>query len=260
MNTSIIVDTDENGNPIIPEEAQSTETAAVKEAEGEVKAEPTDRFSSWDKDVAVTNYKELEQFNSRQAQELGQLRQQVASMAKPEVPATPEGIDVDALLDDPQAAIARVTANNPEMAEMRRELTGMRNTASLDKLRVSHPDFLDIVNTAQFNNWVSESPMRGEMHIRATNYDYDAGNELLNNFKAQQQTQRVSEAQTQVEDSRKTALRDASSEGASSGSGTAAKVFNQHELIELNRTNPEKYDAMLPEIMQAYADKRVRGA
>lgn len=252
--SNIIVDTDELGNEIVPEVAQIEEpTEEVVKA----KAEPKGRFDDWDKDLAVTNYQELEKFTSRQGQEVGELRKQVAALAESQVTEQSASIDVDALLDNPQEAVNKSIASNPELQEMRDELNKMRQSTVVSKLQTTHPDFMDIINTPEYQNWVMDSPIRTEMHSRANNYDYDAGNELLSTFKERQQFVKTEVVKEVVEGNRKEALRAASSEGASSGS-VAAKVFSQHELQQLNMADPDKYDAMLPEIMQAYIEGRVR--
>lgn len=251
--SSIIVDTDELGNEIIEEVAEPvTEETPVAEAQPEVKS----RFDDWDKDTAVQNYQELEKLNSRHAQELGSLRQQVAALKPQEVQQT-EDIDVDSLLDNPQEAVNKSISQNPEVKQLRETLARLQQTEAVTQIKSMHPDFMDIINTPEYQNWVMDSPVRQDLHYRANNYDINSANELLTNFKERQQFTKTTQVKEEAEGKRKEALAAASSEGASSGS-TASKIYRQADLVRLNINDPEKYDAMLPEISLAYAEGRVK--
>jgi hypothetical protein len=255
--SNIIVDTDELGNEIVDESVAEPVEEEVVEAKTEAEETPKSRFDDWDKDTAIKNYQELEKLQSRHAQELGTLRKEVESFKSQTSHQQPEDIDVDSLLDNPQEAVNKSISNNPEVKELRETLSRLQQTEALTQIRNEHPDFINVANSPEYQNWVMDSPIRQDLHYRANNYDVAAAMELLGTFKERQKYTKTEAAKEVVESKRKEDLAAASSEGASSG-GTSAKIFKKHDLVRLNMTDPEKYDAMLPEIMQAYTEGRVR--
>lgn len=250
--SNIVVDLDELDKEIVPDAQPEPEP----EKEPEQKA--THRFDDWDKEKVTKAYSELEKLNSRQAQELGHLRQEVNQLSKT-IPETqqPDKLDVDSLLDDPDRAVQESIASNPQVKALQDQLTKLQQMEAANHMKGAHPDFAEIVQTPEYQNWVMESPVRRDLHARANNYDFDAGNELLSTFKERQQYVKTEQVKEVVEDDRKRQLQAASSEGASSGS-TSQKIYRQADLERLNQFDRDKYDAMLPEIERAYQEGRVK--
>jgi hypothetical protein len=58
---------------------------------------------------------------------------------------------------------------------------------------------------------------------------------------------------------RKDAVKQAST-GSVKGSGESSskKTYRRADIIQLMQTDPERYQALQPEIMRAYAEKRVK--
>jgi hypothetical protein len=69
----------------------------------------------------------------------------------------------------------------------------------------------------------------------------------------------VSDAETAEKISRKNAVK-AASTGSTKGSGETAskKVYRRADIIELMRTNPDRYHQLSDEIMKAYSEGRVK--
>jgi len=242
-----------NDDIIVNEEVEE-QVEEVKE-EVEVKAEePKTRFDDWDRDTAVKNYQELEKFNSRQAQELGQLRKTADEFIQKPSQETP--IDLDSLLDNPTDAINQSLQSNPEIQKLQSELQNIQNQTAVTTLKSKHPDFMDIYQDPSFQNWAADNPVRQRLLNDANNYDVEAADFLFSDWKSH-----TSVSQKQAEDNvrlekAKADITKVASEGA--GGKSANKVYSRADLAELKVRNFDKYEAMWPEILKAYQEKRVR--
>jgi hypothetical protein len=80
---------------------------------------------------------------------------------------------------------------------------------------------------------------------------------LLTTWK--ERTQVVNQSKEVEKVQRKQAVK-AASTGSSKGSGETAskKTYRRADIIELMRTNPDRYQALSDEIMAAYAEGRVK--
>jgi hypothetical protein len=87
-------------------------------------------------------------------------------------------------------------------------------------------------------------------------FDYDSANELLSTYK---QLKGVKAKQTTDagETQRKSNLKAASVDVGGSGE-SGKRVYRRADLIRLKMTDPDRYEALSGEIMQAYQDGRVR--
>jgi len=134
----------------------------------------------------------------------------------------------------------------------------MKRAEALANLKSAHPDFTEVVQDGSFVEWIGKSKVRQELFSRADrNFDFDAANELLSTWKERKQV--VSQSQAVEKIQRKQAVKTAST-GATKGSGETAskKTYRRADIIELMRTNPDRYEQLAPEIMQAYAEGRVK--
>lgn len=140
-------------------------------------------------------YKELEKFNSRQAQTLGEYRSTIddfitgPTSVEPEPPAeAPSPITVEQLYEDPDAAITKAVDNHPVVQEARTLIDNMGKKQRADEASAfvtKHPDFKDILNTPEFQNWVVEDTTRSNLYSRADHYDFDAADALVRLYKAE---------------------------------------------------------------------------
>jgi hypothetical protein len=80
---------------------------------------------------------------------------------------------------------------------------------------------------------------------------------LLSTWKERKQVMGQTEVVEKMQ--RKQAVKSAST-GATKGSGETAskKTYRRADIIELMRTNPDRYQQLADEIMVAYAEGRVR--
>jgi hypothetical protein len=97
-----------------------------------------------------------------------------------------------------------------------------------------------------------------ELYQRADQgYDFDAADELVSTFK-----ERTSVARQAVQNethARQAAVKQAST-GSVSGSGNSGskRIYRRADIIKLMKTDPDRYEALNPEIMLAYQEGRVK--
>ena len=213
------------------------------------------------KDI-VRMHQEAERAIGKQGSEVGELRRIVDDFVKAQTvtqkqqaPEVEEEVD---FFTDPDKAIARAIEKHPKVREAEQLSAQMRKAEALANLKSAHPDFTEVVNDGSFAEWVSKSKVRQELFSRADrNYDFDAAHELISTWKERKQVVNQSAAVEKVQ--RKQAVKSAST-GSTKGSGETAskKTYRRADIIELMRTNPDRYQQLSDEIMQAYSEGRVK--
>ena len=248
---------------------------AKAEPPKEVKAEPPVSESKDDDDDVPEKYRgksakeiarmhmEVEKALGRQGSEVGELRRIVDDFVKSQANKKPDQNvndeveeDVD-FFTDPQKAIDRAIAKHPKIREAEEVTSNMRKAEALANLKANHPDFQEIIASPQFAEWVGKSRVRQELFVRADQrFDTDAANELLSNWKERAQ---VVERTKAVEAKERNNAVKAASMGSTQGSSEPAskKRFRRSDIIDLMTRDPDRYMALEPEIMKAYAEKRV---
>ena len=212
------------------------------------------------KDI-VRMHQEAERAIGKQGSEVGELRRIVDDFVQTQTVTQQQAPEVDDELDfftDPDQAIARAIDRHPKVRQAE-ELNGqLKRAEALANLKSSHPDYNEVIQDGNFGDWIGKSKVRQELFSRADrNFDFDAANELLSNWKERKQVVNKSQAVEKIE--RKQAIRSAAT-GSTQGSGetSSKKTYRRTDIIELMRTNPDRYQALQPEIMAAYAEGRVK--
>ena len=259
---------DEGDEPLQEEEEYSPVDEGEQEAPEEESNLDTDEEDIPDKyrnksvkDI-VRMHQEAERAIGKQGSEVGELRRIVDNFVQTQTvaqqqqaPVVEEEID---FFDNPDQAIARAIDRHPKVRQAE-ELNGqLKRAEAMANLKSAHPDFTEVVNDGSFGEWISKSKVRQELFSRADrNFDFDAANELLSTWKERKQVVNQSEAVEKIE--RKQAIRTAST-GSTKGSGETAskKTYRRADIIELMRTNPDRYQELSGEIMNAYAEGRVK--
>lgn len=213
------------------------------------------------KDI-VRMHQEAERAIGKQGSEVGELRRIVDDFVKAQTvtkqqqaPEVEEEVD---FFTDPDKAIARAIEKHPKVRQAEELSAQMKKAEALANLKSAHPDFTEVVNNGSFAEWVNKSKVRQELFSRADrNYDFDAANELITTWKERKQVVDQSAAVEKVQ--RKQAVKSAST-GSTKGSGETAskKTYRRADIIELMRTNPDRYQQLSDEIMQAYSEGRVK--
>jgi len=213
------------------------------------------------KDI-VRMHQEAERAIGKQGSEVGELRRIVDDFVKAQTVTqkqqAPEVEDEVDFFTDPDKAIARAIEKHPKVRQAEELNEQMKRAEALANLKTAHPDFTQVVQDGSFVEWIGKSKVRQELFSRADRYyDFDAANELLSTWKERKQVVDQSTAVEKVQ--RKQAVKSAST-GSTKGSGETAskKTYRRADIIELMRTNPDRYQQLSDEIMQAYAEGRVK--
>ena len=212
------------------------------------------------KDI-VRMHQEAERAIGKQGSEVGELRRIVDDFVKAQTVTQQQAPEVEDEVDfftDPDKAIAKAIEKHPKVRQAEELNLQMRRAEALANLKTAHPDFTEVVQDGSFAEWIGKSKVRQELFSRADrNFDFDAANELLTTWKERKQVVSQSEAVEKME--RKQAIKSAST-GSTKGSGETAskKTYRRADIINLMRTNPDRYEQLAPEIMQAYAEGRVK--
>ena len=139
-------------------------------------------------------YKELEKLNSRQAQTLGEYRSTIDEFISSPTPESqepqeaPAPITMDALYEDPNAAINTAVDNHPVVQEARamiKQVEVDRLQSQAQDFKKQHPDFQALASSPEFQNWVAEDAHRTNLYNRSDQYDFSAADALFNWYKAE---------------------------------------------------------------------------
>ena len=220
-----------------------------------------DKYRGKELSDIIKMHQEAEKLIGKQAQEVGEVRKLADELIKQNLagkaqPIKEEEPEVD-FFENPQAAVRRTVDNHPDVLAARQAGQEFRKMQIQQKLAAEHPDFGQIAQDADFVNWVKSSPIRLGLYAKADGeFDYDSANELLSTYK---QLKGVKAKQTNEagETQRKSNLKAAGVDVGGSGE-SGKRVYRRADLIRLKMTDPNRYDALSDEIMQAYQDGRVK--
>jgi len=211
----------------------------------------------------VQMHQEAEKLLGRQSSEVGELRKVVddyiSTQLQPVAPqqyVEPED-DID-YFTDPQAAVNRAIENHPKIREAQQYTEQYKKQSSLATLQAKHPDMQTILGDPKFAEWIKASKIRTQLFVAADQqYDADAADELFTLWK---ERKTVAQQTANVEkQARKQTLRAANTGNArGTGEGSRKKVYRRSDIIKLMKTDPERYQALSNEILQAYAEGRVK--
>jgi ElaB/YqjD/DUF883 family membrane-anchored ribosome-binding protein len=214
-------------------------------------------------------HQEAEKLISRQGQEVSEVRRladellknnlRAAQQPQPKAEAPLDDVDFFA---DPKNAIAKAVASHPAVLSAQNTAVKLAQQDSLRTLKETHPDYTEIIKDDSFKEWVGKSKIRSQLFMQADrNYDFEAANELLTTYK-ELRSKKEAESQQQVQEIRESQERSlkAASNPAVGGSSepVGKKIYRRADLIRLRMYQPDRYEALESEIMQAYAEGRVR--
>jgi len=210
------------------------------------------------KDI-VRMHQEAEKAMGKQGSEVGELRRIVDDFVKTQT-VTNKAPDVEEEIDffsDPDKAIAKAIDKHPKIKQAEQYTAQLRKAEALANLKQAHPDFETVLQDGGFSEWIGKSNVRKELFSRADQrYDFEAAHELLSTWKERKQV--VTNTVNAEKATRSNAIKSAST-GSYKGSGESSKkVYRRSDIIELMQRNPDRYQALQPEIMKAYAEGRVK--
>lgn len=257
------------------QEEQDLNSAAAPAQEADTAPEPVkdevpEKYKGKSLDEIVRMHQEAEKLIGRQAQEVGEVRKLADSLLKQQLeakhdtqPVTAQEID---WYEDPAKAVNYAVENNPILKQLAEQQAQQAQQATLQKIEKAHPDFLSVAQSEDFINWVKESKIRIGMLAQAENYDADAALELLGTYKSikgiKAQQQQVSQAADESlkkadGEARSKALKTAAVQQGGTGESTKP-IYRRADLIRLRMQEPDRYESMAEDILQAYAEGRVR--
>ena len=211
-------------------------------------------------DDIIRMHQEAEKLIGKQAQEVGEVRRLADDLIKQNLQSTHKPIveepEVD-FFEDPQRAIQNTVNRHPDVLAAKQATQEFKRMNIQQKLAATHPDFQQVVQDTGFTEWVKASPVRLGLYAKADGeYDFDSANELLSTYKQlkQVQTKQVAAVDnTARQQSLKAASVDVGGTGESS-----KKIYRRADLIQLKIRDPNRYEALQPEIMAAYAEGRIK--
>tara|TARA_R110000824_G_scaffold4045_4_gene19243 strand:+ start:4958 stop:5749 length:792 start_codon:yes stop_codon:yes gene_type:complete len=244
--------------------ANIEETPAVEQSQAEQTL--PEKFQGKSMADVVSSYENLEKELGRKGQEIGELRQLTDSILKQQLTTNQSGTtqeyeveeDVD-FFDDPNQAVTKAIENHPKFREFEEQQKVQHAHATTQQLEAAHPDYLEVVADPKFQEWVKESPIRTQLYVSAHNYDLNSAKELIGNYKERALITNTNEAEAQKATKREEALKAGKGVSRTSSESTAGKkIYRRADLIRLKNSDPERYESLQEEILQAYADGRVK--
>lgn len=204
-------------------------------------------------------HQEAEKLIDRQGREVHEVRQLADELIKSQLSSPKKVADAPKEIDffeNPQEAIRQQIENNPRVIAVEQYAKQVQAEQSKQRLAAMHPDVNEVVKDVGFQTWVKASKVRQQLFQQADNYDVDAANELLSTYK---ELRSVRQKQVEVADNtaRDKALSAAAVETGGSGE-SSKKMYRRADLIRLKIRDPNKYEAMSDEILEAYRSGRVK--
>ena len=209
----------------------------------------------------VEMHQNAEQALGKQSSEVGELRKVVddfinAQLTTQQAPVE-ETEEVDFFVD-PERAVAKAIEQHPKIKEAEALTQKFQKESALTRLKERHPDMNTILKDSSFVDWIKASTIRQQLFVKADQeYDYEAADELFSYWKERKGV--VTETAKAEKEARKSQVKAASTGNTRAApQGTRKKIYRRSDLIKLMRDDPERYQALGDEIMQAYREKRVR--
>lgn len=237
-------------------------TQQTEQAPQQVASEIPEKYKGKNLEDIVRMHQEAEKLIGRQAQEVGEVRRladellkQKLSQNTPNAP-TKEETEID-FFEDPKLAVQNAVANHPDVLAAKQASKQFKQIQTQSMLSKKHPDFADVVRDGEFIEWVKGSPLRLNMYAMAdSQYDFTAADELITTFK-QIRTSKTAQTTEAGNSVRKQNLKAIAVDVGGTGE-SSKKTYRRADLIRLRMTDPNRYEALQPEIMSAYAEGRVK--
>jgi hypothetical protein len=250
--------------------ADNTEVVGNSEPEVEVEELP-EKYKGKSASQIAKMHQEAEKLIGRQANEVHEVRsladqllkQQLESNKRVQQQPIEESLEED-FFADPKQAVNRQVEKHPAVIEARQAALEMKKMRTAQQLSTKHPDFVTIAQDNGFQDWVKSSAIRLNLFAKAdAEYDFEAADELLSTYKeikqikAQQVVQQTAQSNEVEANAQKAAMKAATVDVGGTGE-TSRKVYRRADLIKLRMTDPDRYEQMADEIMDAYATGRVK--
>jgi len=226
----------------------------------ESKTELPEKYRAKSLEEIVRMHQEAEKLIGKQAQEVGEVRKLADELLKQNLGSKQQQVEEEPEVDffeNPQKAVQNTIDRHPDVLAARQAGLDFKRMQIQQKLAQDHPDYSQVVNDSEFQNWVKSSPVRLGLYAKADgDFDYDSANELLSTFK-QLRGIKAKESEQAGNAQRTKSMKAAQVDVGGSGE-SSKRVYRRSDLIRLKMTDPSRYEALSDEIMQAYSEGRVR--
>ena len=248
----MLIDNDENQSEV-----------DIEESKAQANSQNTipDKYRDKSLDDIIKMHQEAEKLIGKQAQEVGEVRKLADELIKNNlVGGKQQTIEVEPEVDffeDPKRAMQRTVDNHPDVLAGRNAAIEFKKMQIQNQLNQDHPDYKQVVNDAEFIDWVKSSNVRIGLYTKANaDFDYDSAHELISTFKALRGV-KMRQTEQDGESTRKQNLNSAMVDSGGTGE-SSRKVYRRADLIRLKMNDPARYEALSDEIMAAYAENRVK--
>ncbi len=219
-----------------------------------------DKYRNKSLEDVIKMHQEVEKLVGRQAQEVGEVRKLADELIKQNLGTRVDHAEVEPEIDffeNPQKAIQNTVDRHPDVLAAKQAANDFKKMQVQQMLSQTHPDFQQVTADPEFSNWIKSSNVRLNLFAKAdSEYDFDSANELISTFKELRGV-KTKQVASDAESSRRTNLKAAAVDVGGSGE-SGKRVYRRADLIRLKMNDPDRYEALQPEIMQAYQDGRVK--
>lgn len=247
------------------------ETEATRQPVEKVTAIPA-KYAGKSVEDLINMHQNAEAELGRKGNELGQLRRlsdEILNLRKPTTQVTEERkpVTVDALLNDPEKAIAQAVANSDvgrraEAAETR--VTLLENSITERDFVSKHPEFNKDIGDPDFMAWVNKNPLRQALAQRTASKDFVAAQNLWDLYDEHKELVGEKQNDTQQASGKKvpSTVKQAPSDGSK-----GKQVWSHVKLMELRAKVQQGDPAALTRwndagfqnrMHTAYAEQRVK--
>jgi cell fate (sporulation/competence/biofilm development) regulator YmcA (YheA/YmcA/DUF963 family) len=208
----------------------------------------------------VRMHQEAERVLGKQGTEVGELRRVVDDFISSHNSSESKNESVEEVdfFTDPEAAIDKKIENHPLVKKAAEDSRRYQKSTAMTELERRHPEMKATLKDDKFSAWVQGSNYRLRLFSKAdSEYDYEAADELFSAWEDRKAL--VGETVSTEKAQRSSAVKQAST-GTTRGSGAQGnrKIYRRADIIKLMQTDPDRYEALEPEIRQAYAEGRVK--
>lgn len=198
----------------------------------------------------------------RQNAEVGEIRKLADELIKSQLNSKPETkpvAEVD-FFENPQEAIRQAVETNPRVLAAEQYALNAQKAQTVQALAQKHPDYTQVVQDADFANWIKASKVRVQLFQAAENFNLDAADELLSTYKQLKSINKpqVKEPPSAEEKAARTSSMQAAAVDTGGSGESGKKVYRRTDLIRLKMRDPAKFKDMQDEIDLAYQQGRVK--
>ena len=256
---------DENGEIVpltLPEKEEEEEVTEEETPEPEF-ALPEKYKDKGIQDI-IEMHRNAEKRMGQLQNELNEYKKLSEGIVKRELDTSPQqveqpqsAVDVDRLLEDPNAAIGQVLENHPALKQMQEQMLLQQHAAKQAQFIEKYPNALEVAGSQHFQEWVNATPARQRLYAEAdANYDLEVAGELMDMYTAIH-----SVAKADAESKRADALKTVSGVSTPSGKPTSSqpkkKWYKQSQVLEI-MSDPAKYQRALANgLEEAMAEGRI---